>query len=138
VIGLVVCQIVAALTFVSADEGTYTWSSAVFTFGDFRTWRILLSIGLVFPFVVALPTTALTVFHIYLLLTGTTTYAFLIARREAAVEKDLKKVESSPEYAAAKKKKEVEQEQIRKQFMENKEKEKKVRELQMAKVGAQP
>jgi len=138
VIALVACQLVSAFTVLTAAEGTDNWDSAALTFGDFRTLSILLGIGLVFPFIVVLPTIALTLFHVYLLLRGTTTYAFLIARRETAAENARKKIESSPEYAAARKKKEVEQEQIRKQFLETKEKEKKLRELQMTKFESQP
>lgn len=138
VIALVILQLIAAFSIVGAEEGNFTWARAVSVFGSFRPWQILLGIGMIFPFVVGLPTLALTVFHVYLVLTGATTYSFLIARREAAADKERKRVEASPEFAAARKKKEIEQEQIRKQFMENKEKEKKLRELQMARVETQP
>jgi hypothetical protein len=138
VIALAVVQLVAAFSIVNADEGSFTWNIAVATFGSFNTWQALLGIGMVLSFFVGLPTLALALFHVYLQLIGSTTYAFLVARREVAVELERKKVEASPEFAAAKKKREAEQEQIRKQFMESKEKEKKIRELQMAKVETQP
>lgn len=137
-IALCVCQLVAALTCLTSEQGSFTWGIAEYTFGDFQTWAIILCVALLITFAALLPTAVLALFHVYLLLTGSTTYAWLIARREAAAEKERKKVEASPEFVAAQKKREAEQERIRKQFLENKEKDKRARELQMAALSEQP